>query len=491
MRAFFYIFMRTKDKIMPTPLDGREKMYNFATDMKTTIRHLLVMLMLTAAFCPTARGQGDIMVQADGYEWPAESDVRQKLIGWQDLKFGVLLHWGLYSVAGIVESWSICDEDWIRRDTTMTYQQYTDWYFSLADRFCPTAFDPVQWATVCRKAGMRYMLFTTKHHDGFCLWDSRQTDFTIARHAFSGDSRRDVLRHVFDAFRDEGFMVGAYFSKPDWHSQYYWWDVYAKKGRNVNYPVEQYPWRWQQFKEFTHRQVAEVLSHYGPVDILWLDGGWVYPENRHQDIGMPALAAMARELQPGLLIVDRTIGGPYENYQTPEQTIPDRQLSHPWESCITLSDDWGYVKKPRWKSARRVVNTLAEVVAKGGNMVLGVGPTPEGLIQQEAVERLQDIGRWLSLYGRAIYATVTTPHYHDGRIWFTRSKDGRSLFAIYALPDGEPVPATISWQGNLPGKGQKVRLLSTGKTLPHSISDGRVSVTIPTTVDGSFALEIR
>lgn len=450
---------------------------------------MIIFLLLTAALPVMA--QDDIVPQADGYEWPKEKEVKARLSQWQDLKFGVLLHWGIYSVPGIVESWSICDENWIRRDTTMTYQQYIDWYNSLADRFCPRDFDPRQWAQVCREAGMKYMIFTTKHHDGFCLWDSRETDFTIARHAFKDDPRRDALRHVFDAYRAENFMIGAYFSKPDWHSQYYWWDVYAKKGRNVNYPVEQFPWRWQQFKEFTHRQVRELMTDYGHVDILWLDGGWVYPENRGQDIDMPRMAGMARELQPGLLIVDRTIRGPYENYQTPEQTIPKVQLRHPWESCISLSDDWGHVRKPRWKSARRVVNTLVEVVAKGGNLVLGVGPTPEGLIEPEAVNRLREIGKWLAVNGRAIYGTVVTTPYHEDKIWFTRSKDGRSLFAICTLDEGEQVPAVVSWHWHLPAKGQKVRLLATGQRLRHNVVGDRVEVAVPPSVGGTFVLEIR
>ena len=455
--------------------------------MKIAMAFAALMLSWTAA---SAQTQGDIVDQADGYVWPSEPEVLDKLHQWQDLKFGVLLHWGIYSVPGIVESWSICDENWIKRDTTMTYQQYTDWYYGFADQFCPRQFDASQWARACRDAGMRYMVFTTKHHDGFCMWDSQETDFTIARHAFRDDSRRDVLRFVFDAFRKEQFMIGAYFSKPDWHSQYYWWDVYAKKGRNVNYPVEQHPWRWDQFRQFTHRQLREILSGYGPVDILWLDGGWVYPENRGQDIGMPEIAAMGRRFHPGLLVVDRTIQGPYENYQTPEQAIPDHQLNHPWESCITLSDDWGYVPHPRWKSPRQVISRLVEIVAKGGNLLLGVGPTPEGLVQQEAVERLQEIGQWLRQNGRAIYGTVTTPVYHDGPVWFTRSKDSRSLFAIY-VPEEDAAPTSkISWHGNLPRKGQSIRLISTGKKLRFTVKDGRVEVQLPTATTQPLALEI-
>ena len=433
--------------------------------------------------------QGNIHERSTEYEWPADEQVVENLKQWQDLKFGVLLHWGLYAVPGIVESWSICDEDWITRDSTCTYQQYMDWYFGLAEEFRPVKFDAAQWAEACADAGMRYMIFTTKHHDGFCMWDTHETDFSIARHAFKDDPRRDVLRHVLDAFREKNFTVGTYFSKPDWHSQQYWWDTYGKKGRNVNYPIKQHPQRWQQFVKYTHRQIEELMSNYGKVDILWLDGGWVTKENRGQDIDMPGMAAMARSHQPGLIIVDRTIHGPYENYQTPERTVPEQQLAFPWESCIPLSDDWGFVNHPRWKSPQRVINTLVEIVAKGGNMVLGVGPTPEGLIQPEAVSRLKEIGQWLKKYGRAIYGTTITPRYHDGNIWFTAAKDGKSLFAIYQLNEDEAVPAQVTWTGNLPAKG--VRLLSTGKKLKTKVAGDRVTVTLPKGMPcESFALEI-
>lgn len=435
---------------------------------------LISLLALTMAL--PSMGQGDVYEKSKTYEWPTDPQVVDKLKNWQDLKFGVLMHWGVYSVPGMVESWAICDEDWVTRDTTMTYQQYKEWYWGLADKFNPVKFNPDQWASVMRDAGMRYMIFTTKHHDGFCLFDSKYTDYSIARHAFRDNPKRDVLKHVLQSFRDKGFMIGEYFSKPDWHSQDYWWDVYpTKRGRNVNYDIKKWPWRWEAFKKYTYDQMEEVLTRYGKVDIFWLDGGWVCKEN-NQDIDLPKIATMARSHQPGLIIVDRTIHGPYENYRTPERTIPETQLDTPWESCIPLTNDWGWVPRPTWKSPAKVINTLIEVVAKGGNLVLGVGPTPEGLIEPGAIQRLKAIGQWLNKNGQAIYNTTITPHYNDGKLWFTASKDGKKYYALYALPDGEQLPATLSWTGNKP---KSVRLLATGRKLKAQKQGNRTTVSLP------------
>lgn len=456
------------------------------------MRKSLLALFVAAMAVTSTFAQGDVYERSKTYEWPTDQQVVNKLHQWQDLKFGVLLHWGLYSVPGIVESWSICDEDWITRDTTQTFQQYKDWYWGQADQFNPTQFDPQQWASVLNDAGMKYMIFTTKHHDGFCMFDSKYTDFSIAHHAFKDNPKRDVLKYVLDAFREKSFMIGTYFSKPDWHSQDYWWDVYpTKRGRNVNYDVKKWPWRWNNYKTFVYNQMEEILSRYGKVDILWLDGGWVCKEN-NQDIDMPKIAAMGRSHQPGLIMVDRTIHGPYENYQTPERTIPETQLTFPWESCIPLSNDWGYVNHPTWKTPEKVIGTLVEIVAKGGNLVLGVGPTPQGLIQPEAVERLQAIGKWLKANGEAIYNTTITPVYNDKNVWFTASKDGKYLYATYLPQANEAAPSTISWSNNVP-KGQVV-LLSNGKKLKTKVNESSVTVTLPansTKVGEPFAMKLR
>ena len=448
-------------------------------------------------FAVSLSAQQNIHHQSSQYEWPTDPLVKQKLDQWQDQKFGIIIHWGLYAVPGIIESWSLCSEDWITRDSNSYYGDYKKWYWGLQKELNPVNFNPQQWAKVAKAAGMKYLVFTTKHHDGFCMFDTKQIDFKITNGPFASNPKANVAKHVFDAFRNEGMMIGAYFSKPDWHSENYWWPVYATADRNNNYDIRKYPWRWENFKKYTYNQINELMNDYGKMDILWLDGGWVRPletvndEVRSwgaripewsQDIDMPKIAAMARKAQPGILIVDRTVHGPYENYQTPEQRVPDKKINNPWESCITLGGAWGYVPNDVPKSASKVIAQLIEVVAKGGSLLLGVGPKADGTLQKDMVDRLYEIGEWMKANGEAIYNTRTVDDYKDGNVYFTRSKDGKKKYALAIFEDNKPVPTSIEWQQNLPAKNTVIKLLQTGEKLKWSLQNNKVVIKIPSAV---------
>ena len=438
-------------------------------------KFLIITCALLAGSLAFAQNRGDIVKQADGYEWPTDPAVLQKLDQWQDLKFGVLMHWGIYATQGMVESWAICNEEWIRRPEGSVYEDYKKWYWNLSKEFNPVKFNPDQWADVFSKAGMKYMIFTTKHHDGFCMFDTQYTDFSIAKGPFASNPKRDVAKHVFDAFRKKDFMIGAYFSKPDWHHHGFWNPYYATPDRHPNYNIKTHPEWWKSYVDFTQNQLLELTTgKYGKVDILWLDGGWIEGDQ----VGLNDVLKKARAYNPGMLSVDRTIQGPNENYQTPEQSIPKEQKNHPWESCITLTHSWGWSPNVTFKTSRKVIDILAEITAKGGCLALGVGPTPEGLIEDRAIPILEEIGEWLGRCGEAIYSTRITKNYNDGDIWFNASKDGQTLYAIYALKDEEVLPATLSWSGNLP-KGGKVTILNNGKKVKATVKDGVVTVKLP------------
>lgn len=409
----------------------------------------------------------------EDYVWPTDPQVLTKLKHWQNQKFGVLMHWGLYSVPGIVESWSICSEDWIVRERKPTYEEDKAWYWSQKDSLNPVNFDPSKWADVMKKAGMKYMIFTTKHHDGFCMFDTKYTDFSIAHGPFGKDPRHNIAKEVFDAYRNKGFMIGCYFSKPDWHSKWFWNPYYATPNRRINYKKQQHPDWWQNYRKFTQNQLNELTTDYGNIDILWLDGGWITGE----EIGLDTILVDARKRNPGMISVDRTIRGKNENYQTPEQGIPAKQLDIPWESCITLSHAWGWTPNAKFKSPNKVIGILSEIVAKGGCLALGVGPKADGTLQPEVVKNLLQIGNWLNKNGQAIYSTVNAAHYNDGKVWFTADKNGKTLYAIYALEDGEKTPKTITWTENKP-KG-KLILLQNGKSVKYTVKGNQVTVTLP------------
>lgn len=409
----------------------------------------------------------------EDYVWPTDPQVLTKLKHWQDQKFGVLMHWGLYSVPGVVESWSICSEDWIVRERKPTYEEDKAWYWSQKDSLNPVNFDPSKWADVMKKAGMKYMIFTTKHHDGFCMFDTKYTDFSIAHGPFGKDPRHNIAKEVFDAYRNKGFMIGCYFSKPDWHSKWFWNPYYATPNRRINYKKQQHPDWWQNYRKFTQNQLNELTTDYGNIDILWLDGGWITGD----EIGLDTILVDARKRNPGMISVDRTIRGKNENYQTPEQGIPAKQLDIPWESCITLSHAWGWTPNAKFKSPNKVIGILSEIVAKGGCLALGVGPKADGTLQPEVVNTLLKIGSWLNKNGQAIYSTVNAAHYNDGKVWFTADKNGKTLYAIYALEDGEKTPKTITWTENKP-KGKLV-LLQNGKSVKYTVTGNQVTVTLP------------
>jgi alpha-L-fucosidase len=425
--------------------------------------------------------------------------IQKRIEQWQDLKFGLLMHWGPYSQWGIVESWSICPEDegWCVPDTVKNYFAYKSRYENLGKTFDPVSFDPGKWARAAKDAGMKYVVFTTKHHDGFCMFDSRYTDYKITGKdcPFHTNPKADVTKEIFNAFRNEGFWIGAYFSKPDWHSPDYWWPQFPPFDRNVNYDPEVYPERWNSFVDFTHNQVMELCSNYGKIDLFWFDGGWVrkrevkgeiprIPGFRvkkiyNQDIKMDELVDKIRSKQPDAIVVDRAVQGKNQNYLTPENMVPDKMLPYPWESCMIMGGGWSYSFNATMMPTRKIIHMLSDIVAKGGNLLLNIGPGPDGTWYDEAYSRLLEIGDWLRINGDAIYGTRTIAPYFEGKYRFTCDKDG-SVNIIYLLDENEKLPAEIKIENFVPVKGSKVSMLGKKGSLLKWQSDGsNLTIRIP------------
>lgn len=353
--------------------------------------------------------RGDIVTRTyeeDTTSYPETEMLKARLEWFQDMKIGVIFHWGLYSEAGIVESWQLSEEDeWARegrswRESVEVLQRD---YWNLIETFNPIHYQPHMWASLCQKAGIRYGILTTKHHDGFNLFNTEETGFKVGGKL--SPCKRDLVGEFVEAFRAANLGVGAYYSKADWYSSYYWTDDGEKKGRRASYNPLAHPERWQKYVTFVHRQIHELTHHYGPIDLLWLDAGWC--GQGKEDLDMDRLAEIAREKNPELIMVDRMMGGRHENYVTPERKIPDESdiPNKPWESNIPLGNDWGYVPNDIFKSSEEIIGTVLEVVSKGGNVILGVGPKPDGTITEEETQILMDLGEFMSVYSEGIYGT--------------------------------------------------------------------------------------
>ena len=474
---------------------------------KISDRILMILVLLVLS-------QSQLFSQAvyEDERYVAETDplVLEKLEEWQNKKFGLLMHWGAYSQWGIVESWSLCPEDygWCQRkkgENPQNYFEYKKEYEALKNTFNPVKFNPEKWATAAKEAGMKYMVFTTKHHDGFSMFDSKYTDYKVTDPAcaFSSNPRSNITKEIFNAFRQDDFWIGAYFSKPDWNHKNYWDPYFPPLGRNVNYDPAVYPEKWKKYVDFTHNQIMELMSDYGSVDILWLDGGWVsknspeeldrFYKNKHkesptgyiknnmvsQDIKMDELVVKARKKQPGLIVVDRAVHGKNQNYLTPENRVPDKTLPYPWESCIISGGGWSYTQNAKYMSGRKGIHTLIDIVAKGGNLLLNVAPGPNGEWQQGAYDLLAEFGSWMEINSSAIYNTKPIEPFKENNICLTRNKEGNVFLFYLAEEDEKIIPAEIVITSINPKKGTRINLLGSKTKLKWSRLEKGFKIIIP------------
>ena len=456
---------------------------------------LICLIALTCCSLPLAAQERE-----ENYVPEKDPLAQAKLAQWQDYKLGLLMTWGTYSQWGIVESWSLCGEDegWCQRRGPYAndYDAYKRAYEKLRTTFNPAQFDPDRWASAASEAGMRYVIFTTKHHDGFCMFETKTTDYKItsAASAFHTNPKANIAREIFDAFRKKGLAAGVYYSKPDWHSPAYWWPYFPTPDRHVNYDPAKYPDRWRQFKDYTYHQLEELMTAYGPIDILWFDGAWVRPLNNmpkefeswgkknnwDQDVDMGRITTMARRHQPGVIVVDRWVNGQYENYLTPENKVPEKALSVPWESCITMATSWSYVKTDKYKPVRELVQLLVDVVAKGGNLLLNIGPSPEGTWAPDAYDRLKGMAAWMKVNSEAIYATRAIAPFKEGNVCFTRKTAGGALYAVYLPgPNETHPPRAITLKSFQPAEGSSVAMLGVPGKMKWKPEGNGVVVEIP------------
>jgi alpha-L-fucosidase len=409
------------------------------------------------------------------YAYPTDPAVLQNLNEWQDIKFGLFMHWGTYSIWDAVESWTLepNDKGWAERPIDKNYFDYVHEYEALQTQFNPIKFDPAKWAELAEEAGMKYVVFTTKHHDGFNMFDTKQSDYKItsAKCPFHTNPNADVTKAIFNAFRERGFKIGAYYSITDWHSDYCWWRYFPPPYSGMtNYEPKKHPDRWAKFQDFIDAQLVELSSDYGRVDIFWFDG--VGPGIDRERFGKDI-----RAKQPHTLLVFRGAEGQLENYTIAEARFPEKAPDNPWELCMPMGD-WSYRTNPPLVSSREYVQMLLTAVSRGGNFLLNVGPSPEGEWHPQMIERLKDIGAWMKVNSEAIYGTKRTTPTEETKFVFTQK--GATVYAAYMADEGETrIPAVIAVNSFCPAKGSKVYLLGHSSPLSWNKNGKGFVVRIP------------
>src|SRR5579862_7790950 len=369
----------------------------------------LVILAVVTAAAQTARETPDQFAQRT--QW------------WREARFGMFIHWGLYAVPA--DSTDLTGKKGIAEWYFYNKQKQVKDYEKFAAQFNPVKFDAKVWVETAKNAGMKYIVITSKHHDGFDMFDTKLSDYCITK---ATPFKRDPMKELAAECRRQGIRLCFYHSIMDWHEPDY---LPRRPWEGANRPPDGAS--LSRYVDHMEGQLRELLTHYGPIGIIWFDGGW---EHNPQELRSAEVNAMIRRLQPEILINDRNHLP--EDYSTPEQTIPAHAFANGrlWETCMTMNDTWGYAKNDDdWKSPEDLIHKLCDIASKGGNFLLNVGPTGLGDFPEPIVERLDAIGDWMSVNSASIYGTTKSPFRRlpfDGRC----TQKGSTLYLqVFHWPD--------------------------------------------------------
>jgi alpha-L-fucosidase len=411
-------------------------------------------------------------VTAAAAETPDQKDAR--MAWWRDARFGMFIHWGLYAVPAGEWKGKTDHAEWIRHTAQIPVEEYD----KFVGQFNPVRFDAEQWVRLAKQAGMKYIVITSKHHDGFCLWDSARTDYDVASTPF----KRDILRELTDACKKHGVRLCFYHSIMDWHHPDYLprrpWEAEDRPAAGADFA---------RYTGYMKDQLAELVADYDP-GVLWFDGEW--EDTWTHEMGVD-LYDYVRGLKGDIIINNRvdkgrrgmeglTREGDYRgDFGTPEQEIPDKGLPGvDWESCMTMNDHWGWNKSDKnWKSGPDLIRKLIDIASKGGNFLLNIGPRPDGTFPDESVERLEMMGRWMQTNGEAIYGATASPF--DRLTWGRCTKklrDGGATLYLHVFD--WPADGQLLVPG-LRSKVTRAYLLAGDQTVKTAAGDDGLLVSLP------------
>ncbi len=426
--------------------------------MKNFILFLIALFIFGACNSP----QKEVKTEFRDYiktETQKEKDARMQW--WRDAGFGMFIHWGLYAVPAGQYGEEKNHAEWIQETADIPVEEYEKY----AERFNPEKFDAEKWVQIAKEAGMKYIVITSKHHDGFCLWDSKVSDYDIIDRT---PYKKDILKELAEACKKEGITLCFYHSIMDWHHP----DAQGVNHPDYNHGKGPNPNFSKYAENYMKPQLKELLTNYGQIGVLWFDGEWIteWTEEQGKDV-----FNYLRNIQPDLIINNRVGKGrkgmkgmnAYDDaagdFGTPEQEILDRTSNMDWESCMTMNDHWGFNKfDNNFKSTEMLIHNLVDIAAKGGNYLLNVGPTGDGLIPGESVNRLKEIGAWMKVNGEVIHNSRGTKNYKEGdAIYYIRSNDDKYLYAVLTQWPGK----SIQLKYIKPEAGSKIFLLGYDKPL--------------------------
>ncbi len=364
--------------------------------MKKTKNFLICLLILVSVAQVNAKS--DIIIWD---ETPAEK--AERMAWWTDARFGLFIHWGTYAMAA--------RHEWVRYHEEISSADYQKYF----DHFNPDLYNPKEWAKAAKAAGMKYFVVTTKHHEGFCLFDSKHTDYKSTKTPYG----KDLIKPMVEAFRAEGLKVGFYYSLIDWHHPHFTVDNIHPMRNNKEERAKNKNRDLAIYRKYLHDQVREILTNYGTIDCLFLDFSYPGEDGKgREEWDSGELIKMVRKLQPTCIVNDRLdlldVEGGWD-FRTPEQFKPFDWVKMdgkkvPWETCQTFSGSWGYYRDQHtWKNVKQLLVLLIETVSKGGNLLLNVGPTARGTFDNRANDRLQGMGQWMKYNGRSIYGCTQAP----------------------------------------------------------------------------------